>query len=95
MDRICDYTLYALVGMDDMQRLDDDNNAPLQSGGNVIYTLTANQYFYFPFFEVTTNAGPMSISLATFSKIGYFSLSVTVVDITNLKSWSCICYSNI
>ena len=68
VDRICDYTLDAVVGVDDVQLLSDDNNAPLQSGGNVIYTLTANQYVYFPSFEISTDAGPQSVLLPNFSK---------------------------
>ena len=40
-----------------IETLSEKNSSPLEDGGNIIYTLSANKYYYSVYFKIETSGG--------------------------------------
>ena len=67
VERVCDYTLHAVSddgnGMIETLSLKNDETL-----GNIIYTLSANKYYYSVYLEIETSAAMVDIHQDNFSE---------------------------
>ena len=70
VERVCDYTLHGVSDDGDgmIESLSMKNDETLKDEGNIIYTLSANNYYYSVYFEIETSAGNIDMLQDNFSK---------------------------
>ena len=59
VERVCDYTLHVVSDDGDgvIETLSLKNSSPLEDGGNITYTLSADRYYSTVYIEIETSGG--------------------------------------
>ena len=71
MDRVCAYTLHGISddGGREVKNISLMEDGQLNDGGIIIYTLTANRYYYSIYFEIDSAAGQDQVLSDNFSEL--------------------------